>query len=470
VIWRHNGSAWRDAGLHNSIVGMPVFLVCNGPSFAQVDASKLCGPGRVVIGVNSSYPRLRPDIWIGMDDSGCFEQSLFSEPFPKIMREGFKDSTINGRPLRGMSRVMFADVSKCCTSFFDWGEGDKFQWTSNTMHTALQIALWMGSRDIYLVGCDLSLDDGDYADGNYLTGEQRKRNARCYAHSVEFLRKVHAAGAEKGYEITSCSPTSKLNAFMPHLDIKDVIAAIEDDVPRGRPKLHVCDRKKNVVLVLRSGGDFTTKHVDRMIEMLTGCTITLLTDAEYQREGVKVIPLASLWPGWWSKMEMFRPDVLPDEGFLYIDLDTNINALPAEYWHGESTALAPFAPDPNHCPMQSGFMFLTAKDRKAIWEKWILGPGVWMLQFRGDQDFLSQHGPKWRFWQDRFPNQVLSYKLNLLAGADTSQCQVLCFHGKPRPWEISLPAPGEESRFLRLAAAVADEARDVLDLGGGEFH
>lgn len=37
--------------------------------------------------------------------------------------------------------------------------------------------------------------------------------------------------------------------------------------------------------------------------------------------GVETIPLTHDYPGWWSKVELFRPDI-PGKRFLYLDLDT----------------------------------------------------------------------------------------------------------------------------------------------------
>ncbi len=88
-------------------------------------------------------------------------------------------------------------------------------------------------------------------------------------------------------------------------------------------------------------------------------------------------------------------------------------------------------------------MFVTAADRALIWDRWMLGPAAWMRQFRGDQDFLNAHGPKWQLWQELFPGHVASYKMNLLTGTDNrggelrpEEIRVLCYHGQPRPWQV----------------------------------
>ncbi|MBB6413742.1 hypothetical protein [Mesorhizobium sangaii] len=39
-------------------------------------------------------------------------------------------------------------------------------------------------------------------------------------------------------------------------------------------------------------------------------------------QGVELIPLRHGWPGWWAKMELFRPELRDD--WLVFDLDTSI--------------------------------------------------------------------------------------------------------------------------------------------------
>ncbi len=293
MIRRHQPrTGWQPLDWHDTLAGLPVLLVANGPSLAQVDASKLCGPGRVVIGINNAYPAVRPDIWVGMDDPACFEQALFHDPIPKVLRAGYRNAQFHGRALRGMPGVCFVEDDEKA-SFFGWGPEDVFEWSSNTMLTALQLAFWMGSRDIYFIGSDLSVADGDYADGNYLSPNERARNARLYACTLERLRNLHHdSGGGTRWRLTSCSEGSRLNEFLPYRPVPEVLGGIEAGVPKGRPKRHVLaqpvavdapEKKRHVVLVLRTGGEYRPEHADRLIGMVRHVSptspITLLTDA-----------------------------------------------------------------------------------------------------------------------------------------------------------------------------------------------
>jgi hypothetical protein len=39
-------------------------------------------------------------------------------------------------------------------------------------------------------------------------------------------------------------------------------------------------------------------------------------------------------------------------------------------------------------------------------------------------------------WQELVPDQVFSYKAHIRDRAVPPSARVVCFHGKPRPWEV----------------------------------
>ena len=80
-----------------------------------------------------------------------------------------------------------------------------------------------------------------------------------------------------------------------------------------------------LVTVLRSGGRYDRTWVERLAlgaRRFAGVErIVCLTDVAFQADGIEVVALRHDWPGWWSKMEAFRPGIA--EGVtLLCDLDT----------------------------------------------------------------------------------------------------------------------------------------------------
>jgi len=81
-----------------------------------------------------------------------------------------------------------------------------------------------------------------------------------------------------------------------------------------------------VICVYKTGGDFSRDYVTKLKVAVKKNTIKshefiCLTDDPEVRSICKVIPLKNNFPGWWSKIELFRPD-LPDDNYLFFDLDT----------------------------------------------------------------------------------------------------------------------------------------------------
>lgn len=141
--------------------------------------------------------------------------------------------------------------------------------------------------------------------------------------------------------------------------------------------------------------------------------------------GVPIIPMHYNWPSWWCKMEMFRPDIEGD--IFYFDLDTTVIEMP-EIPKGDCV-LTDFG-NPN--VIGSGLMYLTEQTRARIWDHWIKATGKHISQniTLGDQGYLEQHLSTAERWQ-RIA-RVYSYKRH----GKPADAQVICFHGKPRPWEI----------------------------------
>lgn len=180
---------------------------------------------------------------------------------------------------------------------------------------------------------------------------------------------------------------------------------------------------EGVMAVLRSGGWCTSEYAERLAQSVEeqGIRCVTLTDMNPRCE---TIPLKHDWPGWWSKLEMCRPDIKGD--WLCMDLDTlvlgDINplmvqrpALLGEYYRKQ---------------LNSGVMYLTEPARKLVWRRWIRSPDKWMKEFRGDGEFIRD--TIGHLCMDiRDVGGLHSYKVDGLK-PDT---RILIYHGQPRPHE-----------------------------------
>lgn len=188
-----------------------------------------------------------------------------------------------------------------------------------------------------------------------------------------------------------------------------------------------------IICVLRSGGDFTPRHV----QVLAGQVPGLVCLSDTAVPGVETIQLKHDCPGWWSKLELCRPDIEGD--LLYLDLDTVVPgdfAPLIEAANGKTTMLSDFY-WPEH--PASGFMYIAEKDKSIVWDRWITNPKAHMTRPAtrgriGDQAFFADCWTPQR-WQDIAPGKVVSYKVHCKQGLP-EDAAVVCFHGKPRPQDV----------------------------------
>ncbi|MDQ0455482.1 hypothetical protein [Rhizobium paknamense] len=202
----------------------------------------------------------------------------------------------------------------------------------------------------------------------------------------------------------------------------------------------------SIFCVLRSGGEYKPDHVQRLkqqvIRHYPEADFRCLADC--QVDGVTTLPLLHDGPGWWSKMELFRPDIKGD--ILFMDLDTSIVGDLSDIAAIRELTLMRdiYRPD----GLQSSIMVLPEAARAPVWQAWIEQPDHWMRTYEkgGDQAFLE------RFWlgnakrfQDLLPGQIVSWKSHVRPaehddetgnGTVPDNARIVIFHGKPRPWDI----------------------------------
>ena len=200
-----------------------------------------------------------------------------------------------------------------------------------------------------------------------------------------------------------------------------------------------------VLCVLRSGGDFDPDYVHRLrngVERhMRGkphrfvCISDVPVDCER-------IELTENYPGWWSKISMFRPGIITGDT-LYLDLDSVVvNRLDLVMNIQFDFAMLSIL-DGGQKIGNSGAMWFR-KPFPHVYEKFAEKPEYWIKhhqdnahdRYMGDQAFISDcfdHIPK---LHHALPGFFLSYKYNKLQDRVPESCSVVCFGGKPRPRDV----------------------------------
>ncbi len=200
----------------------------------------------------------------------------------------------------------------------------------------------------------------------------------------------------------------------------------------------------NIACVLRSGGDFTWDHVrnlrQKLDENLTlNFTFFCLTDTfppKGYEDVANIIPLKHDWPGWWSKIELFRVF----KSVFYLDLDTTIvgNIDRIVSFDHVFTALHDFYQEGKQGKklLCSGLM-AWRRDYSLVYKIFSRSPRNYMDSLRGDQDFIRTRFSFWESFQELLPREVVSYKIHVQKeGRLPEKAKIVCFHGRPRIHEV----------------------------------
>lgn len=209
--------------------------------------------------------------------------------------------------------------------------------------------------------------------------------------------------------------------------------------------------------VLKSGGwkaskmvgEYTTKQVlwlKKQVKQHYRGDFRFVCLSDMPVHGVEVVPLKHNWPGWWSKIELFRPD-LDYECAFYLDLDTvivrdigQIVDYPHEFSVLKNLSMA--AKNPETSKIGSGVMAWRKGIGTSIYKQFLADPDGYMRRYTtsekwGDQGFIEDHILVRQRFQDMFPGAIVSSKFGLVNERPGKLAKIVCFHGSPKPWETN---------------------------------
>lgn len=209
-----------------------------------------------------------------------------------------------------------------------------------------------------------------------------------------------------------------------------------------------------VACVMKSGGEYTPYHVKALAasvrkHLTRRHRFVCLTDIPKKMPAnVMPIELPDDWPGWWSKICLFKKGLIEGPVF-YMDLDTipvrNIDDLVLGH---RFTVLRNFWTTTGL--IGSGLMAWNY-DLSPIYHAFKLDPQQFIDTYKtrerwGDQGFIFHHTPiKYEMWQRLHPDRIVSWKLGCHAGQVPKSASIVCFHGVPRPWNTPLWSVAEEA-------------------------
>ena len=150
----------------------------------------------------------------------------------------------------------------------------------------------------------------------------------------------------------------------------------------------------------------------------------------------RIVPSKHNYPSWWCKMELFREDVFkPNDRIIYFDLDTAIIDN-IDFMTEQNESFVGLRDFYNMFNFASGVMSWVGAAGYNIAESFDRESKKVMSTMKaGDQVFIASQVDKPKFWQDLFPNKVISFKKDMKErniNQIPEDAAVICFHGKPK--------------------------------------
>ena len=201
-----------------------------------------------------------------------------------------------------------------------------------------------------------------------------------------------------------------------------------------------------IACVLKSGGRYTAEWVHRLkrgIERHTSEPHRFVCLSDIDFPGVELLPLWEGWPGWWSKIELFRPGLLTGPT-LYLDLDVVVVGDVAPLL--SACSVFTMVHERGKTDYFNSSAMAWSGDTGWVFEAFRADAARHMERFRrhpriGDQAFISEllvrEGKTPRtFRRVLGSDAIVSYKRDRCENGPPPRACVVNFHGRPKPNDL----------------------------------
>ncbi|MCO6431508.1 MAG: hypothetical protein J5J00_11665 [Deltaproteobacteria bacterium] len=181
-------------GVHQ---GKRLFLLASGPSISGLNFEPL--QRRLVMGLNRSF-LLFPDTHYQC----CMDQRLF-DLYPEMLKKSRYLFTLRGRPWGIQLNLLGGEGFS-----FDLSAGIYSGYTISYM--ALQVAVYMGFKELVYLGLDLKHDSGRT---HFFGADFHSRNHEDteFPRMLRMLQRGAQEAAKENVKLFNCSPVSVIDGF-----------------------------------------------------------------------------------------------------------------------------------------------------------------------------------------------------------------------------------------------------------------
>ena len=202
--WLFDPDGRKADALKGIYRGRSCFLLCGGPSLAEMPLHELNQPGILTAAVNNAAVLHRVNVWFCVDKPGHFHPQILRDPgCMKFIKRKHANQQLRdqhdgrwmqtGEKACKMPNVWFYDYMDGWPADFltstrpTWGtshSNDPYgKGQRSVMLIALRILYWLGIRTVYLIGADFKMTpERPYA------FEESKGEPACHSNNKKFAR------------------------------------------------------------------------------------------------------------------------------------------------------------------------------------------------------------------------------------------------------------------------------------------
>lgn len=185
------------------------------------------------------------------------------------------------------------------------------------------------------------------------------------------------------------------------------------------------------IVCIHWGTKYSVEYVNilnNMVKRHSNAELVCLSDS-FEGKDCDVMMLDKGFEGWWNKIQLFKPDFLKGERFLYLDLDIvitqNINHL---FDYDGFTTINDWIYD----TYNSSAMLMTGGEYGHVYDIFVKDPEAAMKACpQGDQQWISNYIEADNIFKK---TEFASFRMSSCEGSPKGD--IVVFHGKPDPHEV----------------------------------
>jgi len=194
--------------------------------------------------------------------------------------------------------------------------------------------------------------------------------------------------------------------------------------------------------------DYYVQRLKRETEKYLSVEHRFVCITDHDIEGVQTMPPQVDWPGWWGKIQLFKPGLAFSKVNLWLDLDIvltgSLDSM-IETYGGSHFACAKNWAQSGHGGCQSSVMIWHGGkgcQAEIIYRLFDPKDARWPpsndYRFWGDQEFITHLRNTGHLAVTHFdPALIQSYKYHCRGKGLPAGCAAVVFHGDPKPAEVN---------------------------------